>query len=251
VVGSASASSPLQAQPLSGPVVLVEPPAPGLPEVGLDLRGSLALKLTGALTLGPDGRNITTFAGLPDIPIADFTLTFGREPGLIGSGIDICDGAALVVDGNFIAHSGATLSDPAPVELSDCPQKTTPKPKRPKAKLKLSGERTAKPRLALKVKAGDRRLRRVRLGLPKGVTVAAGKRLDRGGVIRADGKKLSDKRLRGGRRTLSVKLGRSGAKRLKLKVGGGALAVDGKAKRFRVKVTDVGGKTTRLRIRAT
>jgi hypothetical protein len=251
VVGSASASSPLQAQPLTGPVVLVAPASPGLPDVGLDLRGSLALKLTGSLALGADGRNITTFAGLPDIPIADFTLTFGREPGLIGSGIDICDGGALVVDGNFTAHSGATLSDPAPVELSGCgggPPGT--KPKRPKAKLKLSGERSAQPRLALKVKAGDRRLRKVRLGLPKGVTAAAGKRLDRGGEVRADGSRLPDKRLRGGRRALAVKLGRTGAQRLQLKVGGGALRVDGRAKRFRVKVTDVGGKTTRLRIRA-
>ena len=79
LVGFASATSPLLSEGLIGQVALVQPGAPGLPDIGIDLRGPLALKLKGTLGFTPEGRNIVVFDNLPDIPIAEFTLTFGGD----------------------------------------------------------------------------------------------------------------------------------------------------------------------------
>jgi hypothetical protein len=70
VMGFAVASSPLLTAPLAGNVILVETGA--IPEIGLDLRGQLNLKLRG--TFGLD--KVVTFDNLPEIPIASFQLTF-------------------------------------------------------------------------------------------------------------------------------------------------------------------------------
>ena len=51
VVGTAIATSPLLTEPLTGPVALIT--NPGLPKVGLDLRGPLAMKLTGGFVITP------------------------------------------------------------------------------------------------------------------------------------------------------------------------------------------------------
>src|SRR5690606_26032219 len=110
-------TSPLQAEALSGPVNALEPAAPGLPDLGLDLRGPLSLKLTGQTALLPEGRVMNTFAGLPDIPIADFTLTFPRERKLILTD-DLCaSDEPLHADVRFVAHSGAVLTARPLVEV--------------------------------------------------------------------------------------------------------------------------------------
>ncbi len=80
IVGSATAASPLLAQSLQGPVILVSPAGPGLPQIGLDLRGPLPLKLTGKFAIGQTAGVV--FDGLPDIPISNFQLHFNGAPTL-------------------------------------------------------------------------------------------------------------------------------------------------------------------------
>ncbi|MQA76119.1 MAG: hypothetical protein GEU88_17590 [Solirubrobacterales bacterium] len=250
LIGTASASSPLQAQPLTGTVYLIEPTVPGLPDIGLDLRGPLSLKLTGTLTLGTDGRAITTFPRLPDIPISDFTLTFGRQPGFVFAGVDLCESPTLSVDGAFDAFSGAATTVKAPLELQGCGPSAGGK--KPKAKVKLARLGSNRPRLKLKVKAGSERLRRVQLKLPKQLKFAGGKKFKRGAKARADGDQLKRRSVKHSKRKLKLKGKR--VKRFVAKVHKHALKAKKVKKnqrlRFKLKVKDERGKTTRLVVRA-
>jgi hypothetical protein len=95
-VGTAVARTPLLAQPLQGPVYLIQN-AGLLPKVGLDLRGPLPAKIIGNATPTSDLRLDNVFGevapGLPDVPLSQFRLTFGGGPGgLIVATDAICDG---------------------------------------------------------------------------------------------------------------------------------------------------------------
>lgn len=248
IIGTALAASPLQLEPLTGTVALIEPAVPGLPEIGLDLRGALALKLTGSLALGGDGRAITTFAGLPDIPIADFRLTFTREAGFVIAGVDLCASPPLIVEGLFRAHSGAETAVQAPIALEGC---AGGKGKKPKAKVKLSRLGSDEPKLKLSVKAGAERMRTVRLKMPKKLGFASGKAFKRGVKAKANGKKLKGKQVKHTKRALKLKGKR--AKRFVAKVAGGALEAADQARRrmrFKVKVVDVRGARTTLAVKS-
>jgi RTX calcium-binding nonapeptide repeat (4 copies) len=95
-VGTALARTPLLAQPLQGPVYLIQN-AGLLPEVGLDLRGPLPAKIIGNATPTSDLRLDNVFGdiapGLPDVPLSEFKLTFGGGPGgLIVATEAVCQG---------------------------------------------------------------------------------------------------------------------------------------------------------------
>ncbi len=104
VSGSALASSPLLTEPLTGPVIVVGNPG-GLPRIGLDLTGPLAMKLTGDFVTSPSAG--LEFAGLPDIPIADFSLTFEQDR-LVINLTSLCDGVPRTFNTTFDGHNGAT-----------------------------------------------------------------------------------------------------------------------------------------------
>lgn len=253
IVGSASATSPLLAEGLSGPVALVEPAAPGLPDLGIDLRGPLALKLKGTLGFTPDARNIVVFDNLPDIPIAEFTLTFaGGQGGLLIPSRDVCQPPPLVFDANFLSHSTATLAATATATV-DCSGARAGGPsggrqnKKPQAKIKLGRLGSDKPSMKLKIKAGSEKLRQAKLKLPRQLGFAAGKDFDRGASVH----KVS---VAHGPRTLKLRASKP-AKSFKGKFSGGALE-PGKGLRpnsklkFKLKIRDAAGKTTKLTVRA-
>jgi hypothetical protein len=258
IVGSASATSPLLAQGLSGPVALVEPAGAALPDLGIDLRGPLALKLKGTLGFTPEGRNIVVFDGLPDIPIAGFTLTFAGGPGgLVVPSRDICQPPPLLFDATFLAHSAASLTTTA-TPVIDCSGAANPPPgggtghkKKPRATIKLGHLGSDKPSMKLKVKAGSEKLRQAKLKLPRQLGFAAGKDFDRGTTVKAGGGKAAVKHT--GR---SLKLSaKKAAKSFSGKFAGGALE-PGKGLRansklkFKLKIRDASGKTTELTVRA-
>jgi hypothetical protein len=138
VVGSASAASPLLSQPLSGPVSLVSSGGQ-FPNLGLDLRGQLHLLLQGSIDIA--GGNTVTFGdvppGLPDIPIADFRLTFTPSPGLLGTSRDLCVGPPPIFHADFTGYNGATTSVDSPATVEGCgPVKKCKKAKKKKGKKK-------------------------------------------------------------------------------------------------------------------
>ena len=256
IVGTARAESPLQAQALTGDVALVEPPGGlgGLPLLGVDLRGALALKLKGVISLeaGPPLRSKVTFDGLPDIPISAFTLTFrGGEGGLNSVFCNEPLPSELTFNSSFTSYSGAMTSPTAKAPI-DCKagggKNGGGRGGKPTAKVKLRGTHSSEPRLKLKLKAGAGRIRSAKVVLPKSLALASGKTFKRGS-------KVKGARLKHGRRALRLKSNGAGAKRIKGSFSKGAvLAKGGRGSKgkahFKIRVRDVDGKLTKLSVRA-
>ena len=257
VVGSAVAASPLQSQALAGPVVLVTPPAPGLPDLGLDLQGALGLQLKGKIGINSETRNTVSFAGLPDIPISTFTLTFAGGPnGLNTATRDLCQPPAPVFDVDFASFSGATLHQAVPATV-DCSGASGGAAgggggggghvKKPKATIKVGGESTDEPSLSMKIKAGSEKLKSAVAKLPKELGFASGKAFDHGAAVG----KVTVKHTK---RTLKLS-SKKAVKRFAAKFSKGAVKA-GKGLSphskltFKLKVRDAKGKTTKLKVRA-
>jgi hypothetical protein len=136
VLGSALAGSPLLTEPLTGPVIAVGNPS-GLPRIGLDLTGPLSMKLMGDFVVSPSAGLV--FNGLPDIPIADFSLTFDQDR-LVINLTDLCDGAPRTFTTAFDGHNGATAGGPVNAAIDGCtafgPGKGSAKGKKCKKKRK-------------------------------------------------------------------------------------------------------------------
>jgi hypothetical protein len=172
-VGSASARTPLLAQPLTGPVALARIPGELLPGLRMELSGAAALTLTGSVDIGPIR---TSFAGIPDVPLERFELTFDPDRTLLARS-DLCRGPEPRVLAELTGHNGATARLDEPLAVAGC--------ELPAARLTVKRKR-----LTLRVAAlRGRPLARVQLKLPRHV------RLKRGSVARADGKRL--RRVRG------------------------------------------------------
>jgi hypothetical protein len=118
-VGSTSATTPLLANRLRGPVYLVERPR-GLPGLAAVLRGQITVVLNGATAITREGvRN--TFSSIPDVPIRDFRLNLEAGSGgiLTPSRRSLCGRKHRAIV-SMQAHSGKVknttiaLSTPCP-----------------------------------------------------------------------------------------------------------------------------------------
>jgi hypothetical protein len=118
-VGTATITTPLLADPVSGPVFEVTTGI-GLPGVGVSFGGKLPFKLRGTAGVS-GGRAQNTFTGLPDVPLSTFTLAIDGGPhGILTASADLC-GGARTVDGVFTGQSGANASVSAPATVVGCP----------------------------------------------------------------------------------------------------------------------------------
>lgn len=271
IIGDAEVSSPLLAAPLTGPIALLQPQIPGQPEVGLDLRGPVALQLIGALRVTSDARDLITFHGLPDIPISSYRFTFAGGPnGLVIPDRDVCDPAPLVFRSRFDSHSGLSLRDVMTPASVDCSQADSNGPggngtgggsgsggggggpSGARAKIKLGRLGSDEPTMKLKVKAGAEKLRQAKLKLPRELAFAGGRAFDRGTKVKAGGGgKASAEQ---SRRALKLKT-KKAAKSFVAKLADGALEPgqglrEGKRLKFKLKVRDAAGETTKLTVRA-
>jgi hypothetical protein len=162
-------------------VALAQIPGELLPGLRMELSGAAALTLTGSVAIGPIR---TSFAGIPDVPLERFQLTFDPDRTLLAR-TDLCRGPEPRVLAELTGHNGATARLDEPLAVAGC--------ELPAATLTVKRKR-----LKLKVAAlRGRPLARVQLRLPRHV------RLTRGSVARADGKRL--RRVRG--RTVTVRPG--------------------------------------------
>jgi hypothetical protein len=248
-VGSAVAASPLQSRPLEGDVYLLE--TGGLPDVGVDLKGDLALKVTGAISLAPAPggafHTVVTFDGLPDIPISDFSLTFaGGAGGLNLARRDPCKPPPLVFDADFDGHSGATSNVSADA-ASTCPPGGGGS-KKPKARLAIAKVGSGKPKLALRLRGGSAELRKASVKLPRGLKVGPKRKLIAGSDV-------AGASVRGKRRTLRLKSKGGGVDRIRAVFADGAIRArkglkESGLKRFPITIRDVDGKRTKLTVAA-
>lgn len=241
IIGRATAVTPLLTSPLSGQVSIVEPLTPGgLPNLGVDLKGPLPLQLRGNFVLSPGPGNV--FEGLPDTPITRFQLDFDPDK-LVLTTRDLCEPPPPVLHADFEGHNGRKLSKDVAAGVEGCGAGAA----KPTAKVKLRRSKSKHPRMKAKVKAGISGLKKMKLKLPKQLKAAKGSKFKRGA-------KASDGKLRGRKRNLKLKSD-EGVVEFTLRVRKKGLdrvkrIKKGKRLRFPIKVTDVTGKTTKLKPRA-
>src|SRR4051794_21119192 len=134
IVGHANAVTPLLSTALDGPVRIVEVPA-SLPKLVVYLNGPINVRLVGLIQLGAGGSAVTTFDGIPDVPLSSFKLDFNGGPnGVVGTTKDICTNAPKI-EGEFTAHSGATKTATITPTVKGCPTSSVnppPPPARPR-----------------------------------------------------------------------------------------------------------------------
>jgi hypothetical protein len=236
-VGTAIIDSPLQAQPVSGPVYLAFNSSAALPGLIVNLPPPVDLRIDGFIDLTPTGlRN--TFPSNPDLPLRSFTLEFGGGPeGALTLSKDLCAPDTPVdIEVRLVAHSGKERQFKQELATPGCD---------PLAKVTITKKRrtfTLAAVLRSARKGPD--LRSARVGLPK--------RLKRGKAkprVLVDGKRIKSGRAK---RAIAPRLGNGGARRVKI-VWKGLKRVKGKRvpQTLVVPVTikDERGKATTLRLR--
>jgi hypothetical protein len=119
-IGSATVSTPLLSQPLTGTVYLVQGIRTGpqgqqirtLPALLIPLRGQVAIDLRGQTSVDSKSRLVTTFPTLPDAAISRFTITInGGSHGIlvVTGGANLCH-RRQVAGAAFTGQNGANLS---------------------------------------------------------------------------------------------------------------------------------------------
>jgi hypothetical protein len=92
IYGHAAASSPLLGEKLRGPVYLV-PSTHILPDLLVDLRGQVNVRLRGSVESVKGGRLRNVFYSVPDVPVSKFVLTMnGGKRGLLTNTKPLCAG---------------------------------------------------------------------------------------------------------------------------------------------------------------
>jgi uncharacterized repeat protein (TIGR01451 family) len=101
IYGFAKAWTPLLDQPVEGPLIL-RSSSHLLPDLVMDLRGQVNVSVVGRID-SINGRNRTTFEGIPDQPVSKFQLVLqGGGKGLLVNAKDLCGigaRATVLIDG--------------------------------------------------------------------------------------------------------------------------------------------------------
>ena len=236
-IGDATAVTPLLTEPLAGPVLFAFGPDSTLPDLVLQLKGPLALTLRGSNQLTPAGQ-VTTFSGIPDVPLEKFELAFtGGSTGLLTLARDICVGKAPRLKAEFTAHSGRTKTLTALPTIDGCS---------PQTKVTLGSLKKSRPSLRVRVDAGAKRLRRVKVTLPSKLRATGTAK----STVTGSGAKGASLRRAGRSFTIAIPGGGARSVGLSFK-SGGLRALKGLSRKagFRVEITDVTGKRSTRTVR--
>jgi hypothetical protein len=238
-MGTAIIDSPLQAEPVSGPVYLAYNTPEPLPGLMVVLPPPVDLRVDAIVELGTFGvRNI--FPTNPDLPLRSFTLEFpGGPDGILRLTQDLCAPRTPTAIGvKLTAHSGRVREFQQELATPGCDP-------RARATLRKRGRRYT---LAAVLEAARRGpdIGSARVALPKSLrrgrraprVLVDGRRLKAGRPRRAVKPKLGD----GARRVKIVWKGLRAKRRLKRRVAVPVTMVDERGKRFALKV-----KATRQR----
>ena len=118
-VGTATAVTPVLAQPMRGTVYLV---ARGnkLPSIEVVLEGQgITVRMSGTITIAA-GRIKTTFQAVPDVPVTSFKLDLPTGPNsALSTRKNLC-ATPLTVHTAIVAQNGVTRSERIPLEIDGC-----------------------------------------------------------------------------------------------------------------------------------
>jgi hypothetical protein len=127
-IGTATASTPVLANPVMGPVYLVSHGGAAFPDVVVILQGEgVTVDLVGSIDIR---HNVTssTFASVPDVPIGGFTLTLPEGPHSgLGSNLpakaqgSFC-GQSLTMPTTITAQNGAVVKQATKIAVTGCPR---------------------------------------------------------------------------------------------------------------------------------
>lgn len=273
VIGSAKAISPALPGELTGPVTLIKREGSALPDLGIRLRGLVAVDLVGSMSLGSGNRLVATFDGIPDVPLSLFELGLaGGSKGALVVSDDICD--APDISATISAHTGAASKSEIFPPSSGCARAGTDRSKsggdddQPSATVKITGLKGGQPTVRITAKGGPSVLRTLKVSLPKGLTVVrktapkkaslTAKKQSRNGKLSKIklSKKTQRKSLKWTSRSITLKLPKSGAKTVSLTLRKGAVKADKKTRRrtklqVKVRLTPTKGRsrTQKLSVR--
>lgn len=234
LTGTAAGRLGILDEPITGRVVLVKYQGEALPGIGLDLAGRFNARIEGKVKVGSTGRLVVTLDNLPDAPIDDLTLTFTPgAPSALKVSSAFCPSGTTSFTFELVGQSGATASKTI---TQPCGSGSVLAARSYKSKItaKLTGRKTARPQLAVKVvgPAGTR-LRSARIVLGSGLSVPAAQRTK----ISVAGGRASVS----GRRTLRVALTGTGRRTIALRLRNGTLdsstAVRRSTRRISIRLT--------------
>lgn len=119
--GTAVAVSPLVDRPLRGPVWLVRRGRGQLPKLVAKLSGPLDIEITGYPDVSDrTGKIVTTFRGLPDVPVSRFTLRLdGGRFGYLEAASNLC-ARRLVMPASFRAWNGKSVKRRPAISVRGC-----------------------------------------------------------------------------------------------------------------------------------
>jgi hypothetical protein len=260
-IATARATSPLIPGELEGPVTLVFPERPRdtgpgleLPTTAITLQGLgglIKLRLDGRLRLD-NGRLVSSFTALPDVPLTSFT--FALRPGNLIATRSLCSPRFSRAQARITGHDGTVRSfRPAP-SFAACARV-------PQARVTMERVRGTQPVVAATIEPPPRgpRMRRVVLTLPDALSV---RRTRRGISVRAGGRRLARRHWSLSRRTKRLRItgGLSGRRgeRVRIVLRDGAVVAGRRTRerarrgdlrlRFRLGVRDRAGKITTRRV---
>ena len=119
--GTATAISPFVDEPLRGPVWLVRRGRGQLPKLVAQLTGPLDIEITGSPDVSDrTGKIVTTFNGLPDVPVSRFTLRLdGGRFGFLEAAENLC-ARSLPMPARFTAWNGKSLLRRPAIRVQGC-----------------------------------------------------------------------------------------------------------------------------------
>ncbi len=143
-IGVATASTPILAGPVTGPVYLVSHGGAAFPDVIAILQGEgVTIDLTGSIDIKHNITN-STFASVPDAPISSFTLTLPEGPHSALAAVipakakgNMC-GQSLTMPFTITGQNGAVLKETPKIAVTGCPK--------PKKKTRATQRAHGKPR---------------------------------------------------------------------------------------------------------
>lgn len=121
LVGSATALTPILPVSLSGPAYFVSHGGAAFPDLIVVLQGyGVTIDLVGSTFISKAGITSSTFATIPDVPVASFELTLPQGPysALAATG-NLCKGK-LAMPTTFTAQNGTVLKQRTKIAVAGC-----------------------------------------------------------------------------------------------------------------------------------
>lgn len=122
-VGDATATTPVLAGELTGPVYLVSHGGAAFPDLDVILRGDgVTVVLVGHTHISSAGVTTASFESLPDVPVSSFSLSLpvGPHSALSANG-NLCR-AALTMPTTIVAQDGARVTQTTRIAVKRCPR---------------------------------------------------------------------------------------------------------------------------------